>query len=287
LARGQTPNLFPRIAPSRKWRRMPELAASTSLNESEKNQMPTMGFLDHLEELRKRLVYSIIAIVVGFFACWGFAERIYAVMQRPIMEALQRNGLSAKLVYVNPTEPFNLYLKVGMLAGLFVASPFVLYQIWCFISPGLYRNEKRYVMPFMASTVALFVAGGYFGYKIVLPQALVFLIGYGKDFQPMITLSEYSSLFLTIIVGLGVIFEMPILVFFLALMGIVTSGWMWKNIRYAILAIFVIAAIITPTPDILNMCIFAAPMVGLYILSTGIAYLVHPDQRDKRAAKKS
>jgi sec-independent protein translocase protein TatC len=266
---------------------MPELAASSSLNESDKDQMPTMGFLDHLEELRKRLVYSIIAIAVGFFACWGYAERIYGVMQRPIMEALQRNGLSAKLVYINPTEPFNLYLKVGMMAGLFVASPFVLYQIWCFISPGLYRNEKKYVMPFMASTIALFVAGGYFGYKIVLPQALVFLIGYGKDFQPMITLSEYSSLFLTIIVGLGVIFEMPILVFFLSLMGIVTSSWMWKNIRYAILAIFVIAAIVSPTPDILNMCIFAAPMVGLYVLSTGIAWLVHPDQRNKRAAKKS
>jgi sec-independent protein translocase protein TatC len=246
-----------------------------------------MGFLDHLEELRRRLVYSIAAVAVGFFACWWKVERIYDVMQRPIMDVLKANGLSQQLVYLNPTEPFNLYLKVGMLAGLFVASPFVLYQIWCFISPGLYRNEKRYVMPFMASTVALFVAGGYFGYKIVLPQALVFLIGYGKDFQPMITLSEYSSLFLTIIVGLGVIFEMPILVFFLALMGIVTSGWMWKNIRYAILAIFVIAAIITPTPDILNMCIFAAPMVGLYILSTGIAYLVHPDQRDKRAVKKS
>jgi sec-independent protein translocase protein TatC len=266
---------------------MPELAASSSLNESDKDQMPTMGFLDHLEELRKRLVYSIIAIAVGFFACWGYAERIYGVMQRPIMEALQHNGLSAKLVYINPTEPFNLYLKVGMMAGLFVASPFVLYQIWCFISPGLYRNEKKYVMPFMASTIALFVAGGYFGYKIVLPQALVFLIGYGKDFQPMITLSEYSSLFLTIIVGLGVIFEMPILVFFLSLMGIVTSSWMWKNIRYAILAIFVIAAIVSPTPDILNMCIFAAPMVGLYVLSTGIAWLVHPDQRNKRAAKKS
>jgi sec-independent protein translocase protein TatC len=266
---------------------MPELAASSSLNESDKDQMPTMGFLDHLEELRKRLVYSIIAIAVGFFACWGYAERIYGVMQRPIMEALQHNGLSAKLVYINPTEPFNLYLKVGMMAGLFVASPFVLYQIWCFISPGLYRNEKKYVMPFMASTIALFVAGGYFGYKIVLPQALVFLIGYGKDFQPMITLSEYSSLFLTIIVGLGVIFEMPILVFFLSLMGIVTSSWMWKNIRYAILAIFVIAAIVSPTPDILNMCIFAAPMVGLYVLSTGIAWLVHPDQRNKGAAKKS
>jgi sec-independent protein translocase protein TatC len=266
---------------------MPEAATSSPLSESAKEQMPTMGFLDHLEELRKRIVYSIIAIAIGFFACWRFAENIYAVIQRPVMEALQHHGLSAKLVYLNPTDPFNLYLKVAGMAGLFVASPFVLYQIWCFISPGLYRNEKRYVMPFLASTVALFVSGGYFGYKIVLPQALVFLIGYGKDFQPMITLTEYSSLFLTIIVGLGVIFEMPILVFFLALMGIVSSGWMWHNIRYAILGIFVVAAIITPTPDILNMCIFAAPMVALYILSIAIAWLVHPNQRNKRAQKSS
>jgi sec-independent protein translocase protein TatC len=270
---------------------MPDLAASSALDEStadkdkDKEQMPTMGFLDHLEELRKRIVYSIIAIAAGFFACWGYAEKIYGVMQRPVMDALQRNGLSAKLVYLNPTEPFNLYLKVGAMAGLFVTSPFVLYQLWCFISPGLYRNEKRYVMPFIFSTAALFMAGGYFGYKVVLPQALVFLIGYGKDFQPMITLSEYSSLFLTIIVGLGVIFEMPILIFFLALMGIVTSSWMWHNIRYAILGIFVVAAIITPTPDILNMCIFAAPMIALYVLSIGIAWLVHPEQRKKRAAK--
>jgi len=124
--------------------------------------------------LRKRIVYSAIAVAIGFFACWGFAGRIYGVMQRPIMDALARNHLSAKLVYVNPIEPFNLYLKVGMMAGLFVASPFVLYQLWCFISPGLYRHEKRYVLPFMVSTIGLFLAGGYFGYKVVLPQALVF-----------------------------------------------------------------------------------------------------------------
>ena len=230
---------LPSLLPLRKQRPMPETAASSPVDEStnnkDKEQMPTMGFLDHLEELRKRLVYSIIAIVVGFFACWGYAGKIYGIIQRPIMEALEHNHLSAKLVYVNPIDPFNLYLKVAGMAGLFVASPFVLYQIWCFISPGLYRNEKRYVMPFMASTIALFLSGGYFGYKVVLPQALVFLIGYGKDFQPMITLTEYSSLFLTIIVGMGAIFEMPILVFFLALMGIVSAGWMWRNIRYSIL----------------------------------------------------
>src|SRR5271170_7670881 len=266
---------------------MPEAAASSSVNPSDKEQMPTMGFLDHLEELRKRIIYSVIAMAAGFFVCWGFARNIYEVIQRPVIDALQRNGLTAKLVFLNPTDPFNLYLKVAGMAGLFVASPFVLYQLWCFISPGLYRNEKRYVMPFMVSTVALFLSGGYFGYKVVLPQALVFLIGFGKDFQPMITLTEYSSLFLTIYVGMGVIFEMPIVIFFLALMGIVTAGWMWRNIRYAILGIFVVAAIITPTPDILSMCIFAAPMVGLYILSIAVAWLVHPNQRKKPAEKSS
>src|SRR5882672_8668296 len=266
---------------------MPEATASSSATDPVKDEMPTMGFLEHLEELRRRIIYSIVAMAGGFFLCWGYAQRIYDVMQRPVIEALQKNGITAKLVYLNPTEPFNLYMKVGLMAGLFVASPFVLYQVWLFISPGLYRNEKRYVFPFMFSTVALFLTGGYFGYKLVLPQALVFLIGYGKEFQPMITLGEYSSLFLAVIIGLGVIFEMPILVFFLSLMGIVTAGWMWRNLRYSILGIFVVAAILTPTTDIVNMCVFAAPMIALYLLSIGIAWLVHPAQRKKRKEKKS
>lgn len=250
--------------------------------------MPAMGFLEHLEELRKRLFYSILAIVIGFFACWNYAGRIFDLMQRPIMEALRRNGLPGdRLVYLNPTEPFNLFLKIGLLAGIFVASPFVLYQVWLFISPGLYRNEKRYVFPFMFSTIGLFLAGGYFGYRLVYPAALDFLIGYGKQFQPMITIGEYTSLFMTVILGLGVVFEMPVLVFFLALMGVVSAGWMWRNIRYSVLIIFVIAAIITPTADILNMCIFAAPMVGLYLFSIGIAWMVHPKQRKARLARKS
>jgi sec-independent protein translocase protein TatC len=199
---------------------------------------------------------------------------------------LHANGMPEKLVYLNPVDPFNLYLKVAGVVGLFVASPFVLYQLWLFIAPGLYRNEKRYVMPFMVSTVGLFLAGGYFGYRLVYPQSLRFLIEFSKQFTPMITIEEYSQLFLTIIVGMGVIFEMPILVFFLALMGIVTAGWMWRNLRYSILIIFIIAAILTPTTDILNMCIFATPMVALYTLSIAIAWLVHPRQRKKRADKK-
>jgi sec-independent protein translocase protein TatC len=264
---------------------MPEMLSEAP--EKEKDSLPAMGFLDHLEELRRRIIYSIIAVAVGFFACWGYAEKIYDIMQRPIMVALQHNGMAEKLVYLNPTEPFNMYLKVAALAGLFLTSPFVLYQVWAFISPGLYRNEKRYVVPFMVSTVGLFIAGGYFGYKLVYPQALEFLIGYGKQFQPMITIGEYTDLFLTIIIGMGVIFEMPILVFFLSLMGIVTAGWMWRNLRYSILVIFIIAAILTPTTDILNMCIFAAPMVALYVFSIAIAWLVHPTQRRARKEKQA
>jgi sec-independent protein translocase protein TatC len=236
----------------------------------------SMTLLAHVEELRKRIMLSVLGVFAGFLACWSYADRIFAFMQQPIIQALRRHGLGGGLVYLNPTEPFNLYLEVGLVAGLFVASPFVFYQLWLFIAPGLYRNEKRYVLPFVLSTVALFVAGGFFGYRMVYPASLDFLIGYGQRFQPMITIGEYTKLFLTIIVGLGLIFEMPILVFFLALMRVVTAHWMWRNLRYSILAIFVIAAVVTPTTDILNMCLFAAPMIALYAVSIGLAWLANP-----------
>jgi len=218
-----------------------------------------MPLLAHLEELRKRTIFSVLGVLVGFLSCWSYADRIFGLMQQPIIQALRHHGLEGRLVYLNPTEPFNLYLEVGFVAGLFAASPFVFYQLWLFIAPGLYRNEKRYVLPFLISTVGLFTAGGLFGYRMVYPASLDFLIGYGQRFQPMITIGEYTKLFLTIIVGLGLIFEMPILVFFLALMRVITARWMWQNLRYSILAIFIVAAIITPTTDILNMCVFAAP----------------------------
>jgi sec-independent protein translocase protein TatC len=248
-------------------------------------EMTGMSFLEHLEELRRRLIYSFLYIAGGFGVCWWFHEQIFAMMQKPIMQALHNHHMEQKLVYLNPTDAFNMYLKVAFLAGIFVASPFVLYQVWAFIAPGLYRNERRYVLPFMFSTVGLFVGGGYFGYRMVYPAALDFLIGFSSQFTPMITIGEYTDLFLTIIAGLGVVFEMPILVFFLSLMGILTAGWMWRNLRYSILVIFIIAAIITPTTDIMNMCIFAAPMIVLYLVSIAIAWFVHPTQRKKRAAK--
>ena len=266
---------------------MSEFAAAGAGGSSEKESMPTMGFLDHLEELRKRIVHSIIAVGVGFGVCWWKAEWLYGLMQKPIVDVLRKHGLPEKLVFLSPTDPFNLYLKVAALAGLFLTSPFVLYQVWMFISPGLYRNERRYVVPFMVSTITLFVSGGYFGYRIVYPRALDFLIGFGRQFQPMITIVEYTQLFLSIVLGMGLIFEMPILVFFLALMGIMSPEFMVKNFRYSILVIFIIAAIVTPTPDIVNMCVFAAPMVVLYGLSIGVAYVVHPKQRNARKEKQA
>ena len=264
---------------------MSELAAAAPGGESDKEAMPTMGFLDHLEELRKRIVYSMISIAVGAVACWYYRELIYGVMQRPIMDALRANGMPEKLVYLNPTEPFNLYLKIAALGGLFLTSPFVLYQVWMFISPGLYRNEKRYVVPFMISTITLFTAGRIFRVQDRLSASAELLY----RFQQAVPAHDHDrrihSLFLSIVLGMGLIFEMPILVFFLSLMGIMSPRFMWTNFRYAILVIFIIAAIVTPTPDIVNMCVFAAPMLALYALSIGVSWLVHPKQRATRKAK--
>jgi sec-independent protein translocase protein TatC len=266
---------------------MPEFTTD-ALNPPEvEERMTSMSFLEHLEELRKRIFHALLAVACGMGACWWFHEALFGFMQKPIMDVLKSNGLPEKLVYLTPTEPFNLYLKVSALAGLFVTSPYVLYQVWLFISPGLYRREKRYAMPFMFSTVFLFVAGGYFGYREVYPAALKFLIGIGGQFTPMITIHEYTDLFLTVILGLGLVFEMPVLIFFLALMGVVSAGWMWRNIRYAILGIFIVAGALAPTPDISSMVIFAMPMLALYVASIAIAWYVHPAQRKAREARKA
>jgi sec-independent protein translocase protein TatC len=263
---------------------MPDLGTAP---EPSRLELPGMTLLEHLEELRKRIIYALISVAIGFGLAWHFAERIYVLMERPIVQALHKNGFQEKLVFTNPTDPFNIFLKIGLIAGLFLASPAVLYQVWMFISPGLYRHEKKYILPFLFVTVGLFLSGGYFGYRIVYPAALDFLISQGKDyFQPMITIGEYTDLFLTVIIGLGVVFELPTIIFFLALMGVVDARFLWRQIRYAIMIIFTIAAILTPTTDIVNMCIFAGPMVLLYIFSIGIAWFVHPKRRRARREAK-
>src|SRR5213079_981087 len=146
--------------------------------------MPSMSFLEHLEELRTRIFHALVAVACGMGICWWYHQALFGFLQKPLLDVLNAKKLPEKLVYLTPTEPFNLYLKVSALAGVFVTSPYVLYQVWLFISPGLYRKEKKYAIPFMASTIFLFSAGGYFGYRIVYPAALDFLIGFGKQFTP-------------------------------------------------------------------------------------------------------
>ncbi len=269
---------------------MPDLATEPEQKEIERElrQMGSMSLLQHLEELRKSIIRSLAAVGIAFLACWYFAQDyIYPWIQKPIIEVFKRYNIDPHLTYLNPTDPFNLYMKVGLMAGIFIASPVVLYQVWSFISPGLYRHEKRFVLPFLFLSVGLFVAGGYFGYKIVFPVAMDFLIGhYGADFRANITITEYTKVFLTIILGLALIFELPIILGFAGLMGVVNAKFLFKHIRGAVLIFFVIAAILTPTTDIMNMTIYAAPMILLYIGSIGIVWLVHPKQRRKRKEKR-
>jgi len=246
---------------------------------TERAELPGMSLMEHLEELRKRIVHSFVAVGIGFFVAYFFHQKIVGFMVNPITRALQHNNMDTRLVYLNPIEPINFYMKIAFFGGCILASPYVLYQVWLFISPGLYKHERRYVLPFMAATVSLFFGGAAFGYYYVYPGALTFLIHFGEQFKPMVTISEYTELFITVVLGLGVVFELPILIFFLALFGIVNSGFLWRNVRYAVLIIFIIAAILAPTPDPLSMVLFATPMLLLYLVSIGVAHVVHPSRR--------
>jgi len=268
---------------------MPDLVAEPLDNkELEQRQMGSMSLLQHLEELRKRIIYSLASVAIGFGVCWYFAQGyIYPVIEKPIMAVFKKYNMDPHLTYLSPTDPFNLYMKVGLLAGIFLASPVVLFQVWNFISPGLYRNEKRFILPFLFLSVGLFLAGGFFGYRYVFPIAMDFLIGsYGGAFHASITIDAYTKMFLTIILGLGVIFELPIVLGFAGMMGVVNAKFLFKHIRGAVLVFFIIAAVLTPTTDILNMTIYAAPMIVLYLLSIGLVWLVHPKQRRKRREKR-
>lgn len=246
---------------------------------TERAELPGMSLMEHLEELRKRIVHSAMYLAVGFFACWFLRQRIVNFFQAPL------NRLGLRLSYTHPMDPLNFDLQVALLGGAIVASPFILYQVWLFIAPGLYQKEKRFVVPFMAATVGLFLTGACFGYFYVLPGALkILIVQFGSGFNSIITIEEYTGFFLSIILGLGVSFELPILIFFLALFGIVSPRFLWKNIRYAILAVFIVAAIICPSPDPWTMCIYALPMLALYVIGIGVAWWVHPSRKQKKEA---
>ncbi len=233
-------------------------------------ELPKMSFLDHLEELRKRLLISIIAVAVGFLACWAFAENIFAELQKPLTNFLPKGD---KLAYTRLTAPFFLYMKVAFFAGLFVAAPVVLLQLWLFIAPGLYKKERRLAAPFIIFGSLFFIAGGYFGYRFLLPATCAFFVETGKQFKQMVTVDDYFSFASTIILATGLVFETPMLVFFLARLGIVTPAFLMQKFKYAIVLSFVIAAIVTPTPDMVTQSALAVPMILLYLIGVAVAYL--------------
>jgi sec-independent protein translocase protein TatC len=240
-------------------------------------ELPGMSLMEHLEELRKRLMWSLGYLLAGMIVAYAFHVRLYNYVQKPVTD------LGLQLNFTHPTDGLNLYLKTSLVGGAILASPFILYQIWLFISPGMYAHEKRYVWPFMSATIGLFLAGAWFGYRWVLPGAIkILVLQFGKAFHPILTIEDYTGFFLAVILGLGVTFELPILIFFLALFGIVDGKFLLKHFRYAILAIFLIAAIICPTPDPVGMCLFASPMLALYFIGVLVAFIVHPDRRKRK-----
>ncbi len=237
------------------------------------DELPRMSLLDHLEDLRKRIVYSAAALFVAMLGCFHWAPEICRFFARPIYE---RNLLpeGQKLAFLGVTDAFLLYFKTALLAGAFLAAPVILYQVWAFISPGLYPKERRWAAPFVFLGWGFFIAGGVFAYLVAFPFAVEFLLAMGKDFMPLITAEKYYGLLLTIMLGLGLMFELPIVLVLLAKIGLVTPRFLMRNFRWAVLAIFIVSAIITPTSDIVNLCIFALPTIGLYLLGTGAAWLV-------------
>lgn len=255
-----------------------------SVPESESNTQSTtpleepggaMTFFEHLSELRKRIIYSLYAIGAGAFIGVFISKYIINFIIRPIIKALTAAHLNAELVYTHPAGYLNTYITLGVYIGIVLASPVVLYQIWLFVAPALYKHERSAITGFVFSTVFLFLAGIAFGYFITLPYILRFLVSFQgpvSSIKPMITVNEYFDLVLLVLLGLGLVFELPILIFFLSLFGIVTPKFLWKNSKYAILIISVLAAVLTPTPDAMTMLIFMAPMVALYYLGMGVSW---------------
>jgi sec-independent protein translocase protein TatC len=242
-----------------------------------------MSFFEHLVELRTRLIHSAIAIVI----CTGIglllSKHFITFIVQPMHLALRSAGLADNLYYTSPAGYVSLVINLGLYLGIAIAMPYVLYQVWLFVAPGLFKHERNAVAGFIVSSMFLFLCGLAFAYFIMLPTTLKFLIGFANEgpIKPLISINEYFDLTLMILLGLGLVFELPVLIFILSLFGIVTPKFLLKNFRYAMVIITVAAAIITPTPDATTMLVFMAPMILLYFLGVFVSYVV---LRRKQAA---
>ena len=244
----------------------------------EEDGMLRMSFLEHLSELRSRIIKMLGGFLVAMLASFTFCGPLWRLIAQPAVVALTNLGIKPPtLKAITPMEQFNvIWVKLPFLCAIFLASPWILYQVWAFISPGLYKRERRYAAPFIFCSAGLFIGGGCFAYFVAFRFALTFLlgIGIGNYVEPMVSISEYFDLFVNVTLGVGLVFEMPILIFFLTLLRLVSPSFLIKHSRYAILGIFVIAAIVTPTPDAFNMLLFALPMCLLFYVGVFAGYLL-------------
>ncbi len=221
-----------------------------------------LPFTEHLEELRHRLVIILISIGIGFAISYGFSEYILRFLQRP---------LATKLIFISPTEAFLANLKAAFYAALFFSTPLVLFQVWKFVAPGLYEHERKYSFPFLITSTLLFVAGGAFAYVVLLPIVLRFLLAQAGDlWTPNITLSNYLSFCMRLILAAGLMFELPVLMYFLTKVGVVTPAFLVQNRKYAILAAFLVSAVLTP-PDVFSQILLAVPLFLLFEASILVA----------------
>lgn len=237
-----------------------------------------MTFLEHLEELRQRLVRSALYLAGGFAVSWGFREQIFHFMVQPMREA----GFTDKFIYTGVAESLLLYMKMAFFVGIFVALPFVLWEVWGFISPGLYKHEKKWAVPFIGMGTAFFTAGAVFGHFVLFPMTFRFLYTFGgADMQFMPRIGEYWSFYSWFLLGLGLVFQIPVIIFVLARLGLVSAGFLVRGWKFAILASFILSAIITPTPDVVTQTALAGPMIGLYALGVLVAYLFGRKRSDE------
>lgn len=230
-----------------------------------------MTLVEHLDELRRRILISVAAVIVC--ACAAF-WKIQAILSLLMLEPVDH------LAFFSPTEAFFEYCKLAFFTGLFAASPLVLYQLWAFVSAGLSRKEKRTVLFALPFSVTLFLGGAVFAYFFVLPWALKFLIDFaGPNVYPILSISRYLSFVIMILLAFGIVFELPVAVMVLAKLGIVTPSFLSRNRKYAVVAVFIVAAVITPTPDAFTQCLMAAPLFLLYELSIWISKLVYGKEK--------
>ena len=232
-----------------------------------------MSFLEHLDELRSRLFRIALVYALLLAGCWWISDKILAFLMRPIRSHLFAGG---DIVFLTRTEPFLVYMQASAIGALFLSSPYILWQLWRFVAPGLYKNERHWASLFIVFGTLLFVAGGAFGYYVAMPVTASWLLALGSQFKAQLTLQAAFQFESRMIIGAGLVFEMPAIIVLLSRFGIVTPAFLMRHFRMAVLVIAILAAVVTPSGDALTMTIFAAPMIGLYLLGAGLAWIVAP-----------